>query len=114
VDGANRVRLLSRAKEAVFANVRVNGRVVAAGAGSFSHGWASIHGMRTALSHRGQGLAGGILGALAREAQARQIEPVFLQVDAANIPALALYRRAGFATVWTYEYWRRAAPPRSA
>ena len=114
VDGANRVRLLSRAKEAVFASVRVNGRVVATGVGSFSHGWASIHGMRTALGHRGQGLAGSILGALAREAQARQIEPVFLQVDAANTQALALYRRAGFATAWTYEYWRKVNLPHSA
>ena len=113
VDGANRVRLLSRATGAVFASVRVDGRVVAAGVGCFSHGWASVHGMRTALSHRGQGLAGNILGALAREAQARQIEPVFLQVDAANSPALALYSRAGFATAWTYEYWRKAVPPHS-
>ncbi len=114
VDGANRVRLLSQAKGAVFASVRVNGRVVAAGAGTFSHGWASIHGMRTAPSHRGHGLAGSILGALAREAQARQIEPVFLQVEAMNLAALALYRRAGFATAWTYEYWRRAVPPHRA
>ena len=112
VDGANRVRLLSRAKGAVFASARAYGCVVAAGVGSFSHGWASIHGMRTALDHRGQGLAGSILGALAREAQARQIEPVFLQVDAANIPALALYRRAGFETAWTYEYWRKINSPR--
>ena len=112
VDGANRVRLLSRAKGAVFASVHAYGRVVAAGVGSFSHGWASIHGMRTALSHRGQGLAGSILGALAREAQARQIDPVFLQVDAANTSALGLYRRAGFETAWTYEYWRKINSPR--
>ena len=79
--------------------------------GSFSHGWASIHGMRTALSHRGQGLAGSILGALAHEAQVRQIDPVFLQVDAANMSALALYRRAGFTTAWTYEYWRKINSP---
>ena len=113
VDGANRVRLLSRATGAVFASVRLDGRVVAAGVGCFSHGWASIHGMRTALSHRGQGLAGSILGVLAREAQARQIEPVFLQVDAANSPALALYSQAGFVTAWTYEYWRKVLPPHS-
>ena len=110
VDGANRVRLLSRAKEAVFASVRVNGRVVAAGVGSFSHGWASIHGMRTALGHRSQGLASSILGALAHEAQARDIQQVFLQVDAANTQAQALYRRAGFMTAWTYEYWRKVNP----
>lgn len=103
----SRVQLLSRAKEAVFASVRVNGCVVALGVGCFSHGWASVHGMRTAPSHRGQGLARSILGALAGAAQARKIEQVFLQVDAANTGAQALYRRAGLATAWTYAYWRQ-------
>ena len=113
INRANRDRLLSRATGAVFASVRVDGRLVAAGVGCFSHAWASIHGLRTALGHRGQGLAGSILGALAQEAQARQIESVFLQVEAVNSPALALYRRAGFATAWTYEYWRKAKSPSS-
>ena len=106
-DAVSRVQLLSRAKDAVFASVRVNGIVVAAGVGSFSHGWASVHGMRTAQSHRGQGLARSILGALARAALARTIEQVFLQVDAGNAGAQALYRRAGFTTAWTYGYWRK-------
>lgn len=107
VDSASRVQLLGRAKEAVFASARVHGRVVAVGVGCFSHGWASVHGMRTAPSHRGQGLARNILGALASAAQARKIEQVFLQVDAANIGAQALYRRAGLTTAWTYAYWRK-------
>lgn len=107
VDAVSRVQLLSRAKDAAFASVRVNGNVVAVGVGSFSHGWASVHGMRTLPSHRGQGLARSILGALAGAAQARKIEPVFLQVDAANIGAQALYRRAGLTTAWTYAYWRQ-------
>jgi N-acetylglutamate synthase len=110
VDGAHRVRMLSRAQGAVFASVRVKGRVVAAGVGCFSHGWASVHGMRTALGHRGQGLAGGILSALAGQAQARKIAQVFLQVDAGNTHAQSLYRRAGFTTAWTYDYWRKPAP----
>ena len=110
VDGANRVRMLSRAKGAVFASVRVNGKVVAAGVGCFSHGWASVHGMRTAVGHRDQGLAGSILGALAGEAQDRKIEQVFLQVDAENAKAQSLYRQAGFTTAWTYDYWRKPTP----
>ena len=114
VDGANRVRMLSRAKGAVFASVQVNGRVVAAGVGCFSHGWASVHGMRTALGHRGQGLAGGILSALAGEAQARKIEQVFLQVGAGNANAQSLYRQAGFTTAWTYDYWRKPMPHHAA
>lgn len=107
VDAVSRVQLLSRAKDAAFASVRVNGNVVAVGVGSFSHGWAGVHGMRTAQSHRGQGLARSILGALAGAAQARGIEKVFLQVDAANTGAQALYRGAGFTTAWTYAYWRQ-------
>ncbi|MDB5932547.1 MAG: acetyltransferase family protein [Polaromonas sp.] len=113
-DGASRVRLLGQAKDAVFASVRLEGAVVAAGVGCFSHGWASVHGMRTALAHRGQGRAGSILGALAAQAQARRIDPVFLQVDAANGPARSLYRRAGFTTAWTYEYWRLARAGQAA
>ena len=105
--GHTRVQLLGRAKEAVFASARVDGRVVAVGVCCFSHGWASVHGMRTAPSHRGQGLARNILGALAGAAQARKIEPVFLQVDAINTGAQALYRRAGLTTAWTYAYWRK-------
>ena len=110
VDGANRVKMLSRAKNAVFASVARDGAVVAAGVGCYSHGWASVHGMRTALAHRGQGFAGSILGALAAQAQAREIDSVFLQVDTANSAAQSLYRRAGFTTAWTYEYWRQVQP----
>lgn len=108
VDGASRTQILARARHAVFATVYVEGRAVAAGAASFSHGWASVHGMRTAPSHGSQGLASRILSAFAREAQARGFEQVFLQVEAANTRAHNLYRRAGFAVAWTYEYWRRA------
>lgn len=106
-DAVSRVLLLSRAKDAVFASVQANGRVVAVGVGCFSHGWASVHGMRTAPSHRGQGLARSILGALAGAGQAKGIEQVFLQVDAANTGAQTVYRRAGFTTAWTYAYWRK-------
>ncbi len=109
VDGANRVRALSQAPDAVFASVQVEGRAVAAGMACFSHGWASVHGMRTAPGHRGQGLAGRILATLARQAQARAITSVFLQVEAQNSPAQALYRRAGFGAAWTYAYWRKAS-----
>ena len=106
VDGAHRVRLLGAAQQSMYASVEVGGQTVAVGTASFSHGWASVHGMRTAQAHRGRGLASAVLGALAREAQSRGIDRVFLQVEAANDKAQALYRRAGFATAWVYEYWR--------
>ncbi len=108
VDGASRVAKLSRAQGSLYASVREAGATVAAGAAAFSHGWVSVHGMRTAPAFRGRGLAGRVLAGLAEAALQRGLERVFLQVEAGNAAALALYQRAGFATAWAYEYWRRA------
>lgn len=109
VDGASRVQILSRARHAVFACVRVDGQTVAAGMGSYSQGWGSVHGMRTLAPYRGQGMARRILAALAQQAQARGIDRLFLQVDRANTGAQSLYRRAGFVPAWDYAYWARPA-----
>jgi ribosomal protein S18 acetylase RimI-like enzyme len=107
VDGAHRVAALSRSPNAVYARVREAGRTLAVGMAAFGFGWASVHGMRTDSSRRGEGLAGRVLAALADAALARGIDRVFLQVDEANTPAIKLYRRVGFETAWRYAYWRK-------
>ncbi|MDO8799505.1 GNAT family N-acetyltransferase [Phenylobacterium sp.] len=109
VDGAYRVKALSRAPGGRFGMVRDGGRTVAVGCGSFGHGWVSFHGMRTDLSRRGEGLAGRVLAGLANEALARGVDRAFLQVEEKNTPARALYRRAGFAQAWRYFYWSKPA-----
>jgi N-acetylglutamate synthase len=108
VDGASRVAALARAPGSLYASVREGGHTVAAGAAAFSHGWVSVHGMRTAPAWRGRGLAGRILAALAGAATARGVARCFLQVEEGNTAAHALYRRAGFVPAWSYEYWRRS------
>jgi N-acetylglutamate synthase len=106
VDGATRVKTLNKASGTVFASVREAGQTIAAGAGAFSHGWASVHGMRTAQAHRGKGLAARVLAGIADSALRKGLYNVFLQVQDDNPSALALYRRAGFKTAWKYVYWR--------
>ena len=107
-DGAQRVRVLKRSPDAVFAAVRESGRTVAVGVASFGHGWGGVHGMRTALDQRGRGHAGRILAALGREMQRRGLARVQLQVEEPN-PARSLYRKAGFQRAWRYEYWTPSA-----
>lgn len=107
VDGANRVRILSRTPGAVYACMREGGDAVAGGVGAFDFGWASVHGMRTQLARRGQGLAARVLATLAGVALERGMQRMFLQVEAENAAALALYRRAGFVTAWEYRYWQQ-------
>ncbi|MGS5086688.1 GNAT family N-acetyltransferase [Hydrogenophaga sp. A37] len=109
VDGASRSKALSRAEGTMFASLREGGQTLACGAASFTEGWLSMHGLRTAAGQRGRGLAGRLIRGMAQEAQQRGIARVFLQVDGANAPALALYRRAGMVTAWSYAYWRAAA-----
>lgn len=110
VDGASRVQVLTRARDAIYGAVEEDGRALGVGMMAFGQGWASIHGMRTRADRRGEGLAGRVLAGLAGAAQARGVEPVFLQVEEGN-PARRLYRAFGFAPAWRYHYWRRRAAP---
>lgn len=109
VDGASRLAILRRGRDSVFASVREQGGTVAVGAACFSEGWCGVHGMRTLPAHRGRGLAGAVLSALAQEASARGIGRCFLQVQEDNEPARSLYAARGFGTAWTYAYWEADA-----
>ena len=106
-DGANRVAALTRASDAVYGGISVGDRTIAVGVAAFGHGWASVHGMRTDMGMRGQGLAGRVLAGLGAAAHARGIERVFLQVEESNTGARSLYRGVGFARAWRYLYWSR-------
>ena len=106
VDGACRVGLLRSSRQSLFAGVRMKGRMVAVGCGCFAEGWWGVHGMRTAAAWRGRGFAAAILAALGQEAVRRGIGRAFLQVESSSA-AQSIYRRAGFADAWRYDYWRR-------
>jgi len=56
---------------------------------------------------RGQGIATALVARLLARAWDRGARVAYLQVDAGNAPALAVYRRFGFATVYGYHYLGR-------
>lgn len=104
VDGAHRVRLLTRSPDALYGAADLDGETAAVGAVSLGHGWAGLHGMRTRQDARRKGLAGTVIATLAQAALARGFARMFLQVEEGN-PARSLYRKAGFERVWRYRYW---------
>lgn len=113
VDGASRVRLLRRAQDALYAALPVpeeaGSGLAAVGCAGFGQGLVGVHGMRTRPVLRGRGLARALIAAMGAAALRRGVREAFLQVDAVNAPALALYARCGFRKAWQYSYWRR--PP---
>ena len=71
-------------------------------------GWAGLFCVATAASARRRGIAGHVVHALAAWAVERGARRLYLQVDSANVPAHALYERAGFTRSHGYHY--RVAP----
>jgi RimJ/RimL family protein N-acetyltransferase len=71
-------------------------------------GWAGLFGIATARHARRRGVAQAVVHALSRWAADRGAQRLYLQVEADNAPAHALYARAGFTRSHSYHY--RLAP----
>ncbi|MEU7554598.1 GNAT family N-acetyltransferase [Streptomyces sp. NPDC044571] len=79
-----------------YLGIRHEGRLVAmAGERMRPQGWSEISAVCTHPDHRGQGLAGRLIRAVAAAATARGDHP-FLHAAADNAPAIALYESMGF------------------
>jgi ribosomal protein S18 acetylase RimI-like enzyme len=87
---------------------RVDGVAVAAGLVSIDGPLAGVFDVGTASAARGQGIGTAVVAALLTRAWERGARQAFLQVTEDNAAAIAIYRRFGFETAYTYHY---RAPP---
>ena len=69
-------------------------------------GWAGLFCVATAAGARRRGIARGVVHALTRWAAERGARRIYLQVEAGNAPAHALYAGAGFRRSHGYHYRR--------
>ncbi|MBI1882178.1 MAG: GNAT family N-acetyltransferase [Chloroflexi bacterium] len=87
-----------------FAFLQIAGQPAAIGLGVVERGWLGLFSLATHPQFRRQGAAITIIYTLAQWGQAYDAEQVYLQVMADNPPALALYTRLGFETLYYYHY----------
>jgi GNAT superfamily N-acetyltransferase len=107
-DARERLSTLARIPApARFARLDRDGRPAAIGAVAVSGDWAGVFGMRTDPEHRRQGLARRVLEAMLQAARSLGATQAYLQVEADNSAAIALYRGLGFETAYLYRYWVR-------
>lgn len=103
VDDTGRA-LLMRHDRVVFAAIREGGRTLAIGRGSLDDGWLGVAGVEVAVDARRRGLASSIMAALWTWGRERDATRTFLQVEAENSAALALYTGQGYWVHHDYRY----------
>jgi GNAT superfamily N-acetyltransferase len=94
---------------AAFAALPVNGNVVALAYGAIHRGLLCYESVITDRRWRRQGYGRRVIAALAGWGKDNGAEGACLEVEAGNLPALALYRGIGLATeLYRYHYRRQA------
>lgn len=88
-----------------FALCKESDRVVGVGLGVVERGWMGLFAIETLSTHRRLGVATSVIRSLAVWGEEHDARDAYLQVEAKNEPALALYERIGFKDV--YQYWSR-------
>lgn len=103
-----RLNIALRAPQpAAFALIERDGRADAIGMCAAAGDLAGVFLMRTAPEARRQGLARQIFRALMAKCGEWETTTAFLQVDAGNAAAIALYESEGFSSLATYRFWRK-------
>jgi ribosomal protein S18 acetylase RimI-like enzyme len=108
-DARERLEALERVSPPRFFAVAGDGAPAAVGACAVEEQWVGIFAMRTHPDHRRRGLARRVLSTLLAHAEQSGARRAYLQVEAANLGVVELYRRAGFSEAYRYGYWVRGA-----
>lgn len=88
-----------------FGLVMMDEQPVAVGMSVAQDGWAGLFNIATRPDYRRRGAALALLHTLSTWAAQQDASRLYLQVRDQNQPALALYQRLGFSTL--YQYWYR-------
>lgn len=100
--------LLTRHERVRFASVRAGGEVLAIGRGVIDQEWLGVAAVEVDPAHRRQGLARAVMAALWQWGREHGARRSYLQVEADNGPALALYERLGY---WHHHDYRYRVQP---
>jgi GNAT superfamily N-acetyltransferase len=105
---AHRQRLESLPLPVMGFAIRHAGEIACTGVAVVEAPWVGLFDVVTHPDHRGQGLASALTAAMLAWARTAGADRAYLQVEARNDPARAVYHKHGF--VDRYAYWYRAAP----
>lgn len=100
------VRVLTAPETVTFASIVEHGVTVAIGRGVVTRGWLGIAAMEVRPEYRRRGLARRVLGALLAWGASSGATRTYIQAEATNTAALALYQGHGFQAHHLYRMRR--------
>ncbi len=105
-DFEERFSIIKRTRPgSIFPMLRIDGEPAAIGVGACNGATVGLYAMRTAPHMRRRGLARDLVRTICAWGEANDATQAFLQVEANNAPAVALYESEGFAIAYRYRYW---------
>lgn len=99
-------RVITEHPAVVFASLRDGGRTIAVARAAVDARWAGLFAVAVVSDRRREGLGAAVTLAALKEAARRGGRHVYLQVEAHNESAVALYRRLNLRVHHDYRYWR--------
>ena len=93
---------------AIYGSMQIEGHCAAIGLAVIDGDYAGLFDIATAPALRGKGYARALTACLLQRAKEHGARTAYLQVVAANLPALMLYESLGFRAC--YRYWFRVQP----
>ncbi len=105
------LEVLTNHPHACFASYRADGKAVAIARAAVDDRWAGLFAVEVAPDLRRLGLGSQVSAAALRWAGQQGARRSYLQVTAANGPAITLYERLGFVRHHDYVYRYQDAPP---
>ena len=88
-----------------LASATVGRRIIAVGLGVVENDWLGLFSIATLSEYRRQGAASSVVAALCSWGLSKGAKSAYLQVESRNQPALEMYEKTGFKSLYTY--WHR-------
>ena len=104
---ANAVTVLVNARQPTFLSLVDGSELLGVARGIVTDGWLGVTAVTVPERHRRRGVGSALMAELLRWGADRGAVGTYLQVDAANTAALAMYANGGFVEHHRYHYLRR-------
>lgn len=106
-DSIYRENMRNLAPEAVFASVRLDGKIVGCGYGTLEWGYVGGYGLHVSPEYRRRGIGTALINAIYGFGTQRGANQAYLIVHSRNSNAIALYERLGFQKAYEYFFYGR-------